>query len=672
MTLKKRLAYLAVGTLTIAGMSGALGSAAYAADDPELPTSGSEYTALVQSLFTTDSAVQAVATDASGNVVVYTTAPAESGLKSLVGSKSNVVVKTLSAPLEAYDTDDVVGGAGYAAFDTPVPAGTVSSCSVGFSGFTPDGDPAVISAGHCTHDNANKYSALTLPTGDPAGGGGPDGPITLTSELGLLGFSQYGGPGNSAGAEGDVDSVDISTIDITNESLNLLPEVTDWTTAESEDLSESTLPVRSVGEATVGGSVSKSGRTTGFSTGTVESVKGWANVGGRQVYGFMSVLESMPGDSGGSMIQGDTAVGVVSGGGETTSGESLVWGADLEAGLALTGGYTVEVKVDAPALTSPADGGDVFAGGTISGTGPAGTTLVVNPSEGAKFEVAIGADGTWSFPAPGQAGAISYSALAKSGFSTSPATTFGVTVLPAPLAAPVFSSPADGKSVTTKVSAISGTGEPGATVTLTGAVEGTALVGSDGTWSVEAALGYGRYSVTATQVRDDASQSEPATTSFAVVPVAPVIGDPKTGLGYDQGSGPTSVSGTGVKGAVVSLTVNGSAAGTATVKNGVWSIALVGQLAPGTVTLVATQSIDGVTSAGTTSTITITAVNNGGGNGGGGTGGGSVPAGNPGSGSLANTGAPVTTLLGGGVALLLAAGGLLLVSRRLKTARQSD
>lgn len=665
MTLKKRLAYLAVGTLAVAGMTGAFGTAAFAADDSELPTTGAAFDALAQSLLSADGGtdIQAVATDGAGNVVVYTTATPDSlGQESrlLLGSAGNTVYKTISAPFEAYADDEVVGGAGYAAFQSPDDA-EVGLCSVGFSGFSPEGDPAIISAGHCTDGSTKTLNALTVPSQDPAGGG--DSPAFL-AELGELAFSQFGGPGDSAGASGDVNSVDISTWDVTNDDLTLLPAVTDWTTASSDDLAASTLPVRSVGDASVGATVSKSGRTTGFSTGKVDSVKGWANVSGHQVYGFGAFLESKPGDSGGSIIQSDAAIGVVSGGTDI-DGQSFVWGADLKAGLALTGGYTVEIKLDAPKVTFPGDGGDIYAGGFITGTGPAGTTLAVDPSAGDSFEVPIDGDGNWSFPAPASTGEISYSIRSTSGFSASPATTFSVDVLPAPLAAPKFTSPYEGQSVETVLPALRGTGTPGATVTLTGDVEDTATVGSDGAWSVDVELGYGKYTVSATQSAEGSTTSPAASLSFQVAPVAPAITDPKSGTGYDQGAGPQSVSGTGIDGATVTLWVNGTIVGTDTVTDGTWSIALGGQLAAGTVTITATQSIEGMASAGTTSTITVTAVN------GGGNGGGSVPAGNPGTG-LANTGGTVAPLLGGGLALLLAAGGALLIARRTNVARRSN
>lgn len=46
-------------------------------------------------------------------------------------------------------------------------------------------------------------------------------------DLGDFGFSQFGGPGNTSGGP-DPTSTDIGVIDVTNDDLTLLPEVTNW------------------------------------------------------------------------------------------------------------------------------------------------------------------------------------------------------------------------------------------------------------------------------------------------------------------------------------------------------------------------------------------------------------------------------------------------------------
>jgi hypothetical protein len=658
-TWKKRAAYLAVCSLALTGLSATAGTAAFAADaDDTAPTSGAQFDSLAKSLLTEDG-VQAVTTDGDGNVFLYTTEPAAKigdSARSVAEDKSNVVVKVLDAPIAPFSTNDVVGGAGYGAETDPVGTST-SLCSVGFSAWSPAGTPAVISAGHCTDDGTAVDSTLTLPTGDPAGGGATDNTdIQGTQKLGRLAFSQFGGPGNTPGANGRADSVDISVIDVNNNALTTLPQVTDWSTAASEDLSGKTLPVRSVGAAQVGEAVSKSGRTTGFTSGTVQGI-GWSNVAGRQVSGFLTNVVADHGDSGGAIIQGDRAVGVVSGG-STQAGQPVMWGANIQNGLALTDGYTVALFLDAPAVT--AQGTPYFTGAPVTGTGPAGATLTVTPSVGAPFDVAIDANGAWSFPAPSTEGGYSYSIAAKKGFDKSAATTFNLSVVLAP---PVFTSPVNGQVIETSLKAVTGTGKAGATVTLTGDVTGTTTVDGSGNWSVPADLSYGSYSITAGQQTPnptsanalvlEALAASPATTvAFQVGPVAPVIASPANGSSYVEGSAPRQVTGTGIDGATVSVAVNGVQVATATVANGQWSAPLVTQLGVGAATITATQAINGINGTVASSTVTVTAAA-------------ATPAGTPGSpAALANTGAPVMPLLGGGLALLIAAGGMMLIARR--------
>jgi hypothetical protein len=661
---RRRAAYLAVGTLAVAGMTGAFGQAAIADDgqgDAVAPTSGPAFDEQAKSLLQEDG-VQAVATDGDGNVVVLTTEAQDAlsgDAKSFVDSNSNVVVRVIDAPFTAFADTDVVGGAGYL---VGTQSGPVGSCSVGFSAFNSDGDPVVISAGHCAVDATDPskvfdVAALTRPKSDTAGGGSQ--PVDYAF-LGQLDVGQFGGPGNTAGTEGDVTSVDISVWDVTNDDLTLLPEVSTWSAEDisSNDLSIDTVPVTGVGEAAVGATVNKSGRTTGYTQGTIEAINGWANVSGHQVYGFLSNTPAAPGDSGGPMIQGGTAVGLISGG-TTDGGQQITWGANLEAAIAQVNSvadedYTVAVFLSKPVLTSPADGGDVYTGGAITGTATPNTTLSVQRGSDTPFTVPVDANGNWTITAPAQTGTASYRVISTSGFSESAPLEFDVNVVEAPLPKPVFTSPTDGQRVTTSLTKVTGTGTPGATVELTGSVTDSALVGQDGTWSVDADLGYGTYTINAIQTETTATgsfqalaapDSAPAVVSFAVVPVAPVITSPTDGASFALGSAPTTVSGTGLDGATVTVTWGTAESLTATVANGTWSVTLPAQLAAGQYTFSATQAVDGVASDPALAAITVVApVTPGGG------GNNSTPAG------LANTGAEVAPLAISGIALLFAAG----------------
>lgn len=447
---------------------------------------------------------------------------------------------------------------------------------------------------------------------------------------------------------------------MTNTALNLKPEITNWSTVASGDLSLSTIAVTSVGKVQAG-QVSKSGRTTGYTTGTVLELEGWAKVGDRQVYGFpvesaeVMVLE---GDSAGAVFQGNTAVGVVSGGDDAGT---LLWAADLQAGLERTGGYTVAVEIAAPALVTPANGGEIGVGGTISGTAPAGTTVEIKPASGVAFDALTDASGNWSFAAPDKLGTYAFSVTARSGFSRSPSIDATVEVKAAP---PVITSPGNGSIIIDQLDEFTGTGLPGATVTLTAqtadatasaedararlapaavAANGSAVVRADGTWTIPVDLGIGAYNVSVTQSRDGQT-SAAALIYFTVAPPAPTIDGIQDGATYSGAAVPTSVSGTGVDGAEIVVLVNLNEVARTTVQNGRWSVVLPNVLGEGAYELSAVQTVQGV-SNGTSLNFTVVAVAA------------PSPSGTPApgvSGGLANTGmGDIAPLAWGALVLLL-------------------
>lgn len=670
---------LAIVAATALGLGGLFAAPAAFATAPSTaatpaPVSGSAYQEQAAALLS-DPSVQAVGRDADGNVVVVKVAGSASGqLDAFDARFDNVVVKSISTPLTDFSADHVVGGAGYYVPSDPDDLSTGSACSIGFSAWSKTGKPAVLSAGHCTSDGTTSDTYLTLPSGDEAGGGATTD-FAIVAPLGEFGFSQYGGVGNTKGAQ-DKDSIDVSVIDLTNDELTTLPEVTDWTTSASEDLSKSTKTITSVGTAVVGEPVAKSGRTTGYTDGAVvDLVDGWANVGGRIVYGFSSALEADHGDSGGAVFQGSTAVGILSGGSPASgSTPAFLWASDLPNDLAHLDGYTVKVAVAAPTLTNPTDGGSVERGGAISGSAPVSSTVTITPKGGESFEVPTDANGDWSFPAPVDLGTYDFTAQAKVGFNTSAKASLSVKVVPVPLTAPVITSPADGSKIVTALTEVTGTGTPGATITVKGDVQGTDTVDAAGNWSVKADLSYGTvFSIEVTQSAD--GQTSPIAGSvFSVVPTPAVITSPVNGSTIANADKPTAATGTGITGATISATINGvSAAGTTRVVDGKWSLVLGDAVQVGANDLVVRQTIDQAASiaeitftveaAAGTPTPTPTPTSTSGGGSGGGDNGGS---GSGNGGGLANTGLDVT---GFGIlaAIMLALGSAFLVTRRRKT-----
>ena len=534
-----------------------------------------------------------------------------------VAKFANVTVEAASGPATPLATD-VTNGQGYSAHSAE---GLKGFCSIGWNGFNAAGDPAIITAGHCTVDGTNISTFLTNPETEPAEGGTGGGPEL---PLGTFGASQFGGPGNTPGTQGpnwdgtantaNNIGTDVAVIDGINPDLNQIAKVTDWTTPENPKASGPV--VKAVSDAVVGTAICKSGRTTGWKCGTVTEV-GAFFVGGynmasdpndiRVVRGFGSTnLEAAGGDSGGSIIAGNKAVGMISAG---ALDGSKTYGVSLKDALAHTDGYTVKIFLETPAVTTTATD-VVYREGAVTGTvagAPAGTTVAVT-IDGVETVVPVHADGKWSAKAPNKFGTFTVSAQAKNGFSTSEAGTGSIEVIKETLAVPAITAPANDGIVAAPVTAITGTGKAGATVELTGDVTGTAVVGADGKWSftVTPGLEVGPYTVTAKQTLTDWNDSTNTTSKFTVVPAAPAVTTPSNGQEFAFDQGPTAISGTNIEGATLTVTLNGKAQ-TVTVVDGTWSVALDAKLATGKYTLTAVQAVDGVDSLTTTSAFTVLA-----------------------------------------------------------------
>ncbi|HJB62975.1 MAG TPA: S1 family peptidase [Candidatus Microbacterium pullistercoris] len=588
-------------------------------------------------------------------------------------------------------TNDVVGGAGYMTTDDGMTS--AGACSVGFSAWSPNGDPAIITAGHCNGTDDGMPNLFTSqPSQEPAVGG--EG-YTIMAELGTWGYTQFGGPGNTS-VENPYDvqpeelenGTDIAVIDDINPELNLLPSVTDWTTAGEDDLAKSATSVTAVGSASIGDEIRRSGRTTGSKVGVVNeegyTLVGDPQIGYHPVYGFNAEAAgdydlAVPGDSGGSVVIGNTAVGITSGAGENPeTGNTDLWFADLPDAMeqlhANGGEYQVALDIAEPEVTKAS----AEQGTTFEGTAPANSEVTI----GGDIEATATADenGNFSFPAPNDTGSFDITLQAKQGYNVSETVNATVKTTKIQLDAPAITSPENESKSTEAVTAITGTGQPGAEVTLQGDVEGTATVGDDGNWSVDVELGFGAYTVGATQSLAD-STSDARWVSFQVVPGAPSIVTPEDGGSYEEGMIPAITGESPINGATVSLDIEGPEAAQATIEavrdaggaevvGGVWSVELQEQLAPGTYTIAATQSVDGVTSDATSVTFEVVAAGSGGGDEGDqGDQGGEGDEGD--DNDLAPTGADSATTvlpLAGGAAVILLAGATLLVVRRVTRA----
>lgn len=653
---------VAVGAASALGLGGLLvaSPATAAGTSPAFELDGEAVAAAAEALVAANDSIQGAAVNAAGELVVFAVAnpgAERTSVEATVGADGqgdidNIVY--LAAPATAVASTDVVGGAGYFAGDVSTKEGGL--CSVGFSAWTAEGKNAVITAGHC--DVAETpATTLTVPSGDPAGQGSA---VQFGPAIGNFAFSQFGGPGSTTGASGNLDSIDIGVIDVTNNALNLKPEVTDWTSVA--DLSASTTKITAVGNAVAGATASKSGRTTGVKTGTINYLDGWLQVDDRFVHGF-AVIDALAvaGDSGGPVYSGTTAIGITSATAKVTDGTTvhdMTWAADLQNALTYTDGYTVKLFIEAPVVTTP-NASEVLSGASVTGTAPAGTTVTVTPASGAPFEATMTADGAWSFPAPSALGTYDFTVQAKSGkFDTSEIVESSVKVVPAPLLAPAITNPADGAQLTADVTTLTGTGLPGATVTVAGDATGTATVAADGTFSVTLSdlLSYGNHELTVTQA-SEGQTSPAASTKFAVVLESPAVTSPAPGSSFPLADAPTTVSGTGIDGAIVTVSIDGVVVGEAEVVDGVWALKLEDAIIAGTHTVTVTQALEEASSAAVSTTFSVVAP--------------VVPGDNPGNGDdggLAETGVESLGFIGGAAALLLAGGLILVMRRRITTA----
>ncbi len=333
--------------------------------------------------------------------------------------------------------EDFLGGQGYR-----IDGGIV--CSAGFSGFSPDGKPLVLTAGHCADDGAARLAEVTLPAGEPAGGYLSESAVT--GELGTFGFSQFGGPGNSRitdPANPGAPGTDIAVIASIRAGLDLIPAATRW--EDPADLGAASVPIVGTAAPLEGQAVCRSGRTDGWSCGTVDEV-GIYVVGGssgdpddlRSFRGFLSTsVQSSGGDSGGPWISGNYAVGTHSAGNARSSTDNFAVAATLEQSLAVLPGVQLRLFLNKPLLAGPLPVGPIVAGQRIAGRlaaapatdVPAGTQVRITLPGREPVDVAPDADGNWSFTAPESA--TQFTAQAINGFSRSGLSTFNTDPSPA-------------------------------------------------------------------------------------------------------------------------------------------------------------------------------------------------------------------------------------------------
>lgn len=244
-----------------------------------------------------------------------------------------------------------------------------------------------------------------------------------------------------------------------------------------------------------------------------------------------------------------------------------------------TNAFTVDTMAPAIALLTPAAGLTSQSAVVVSGTAEPGATVNVIIDGMTVSTITADAQGAWTYTAdPALAdGAHTISAeTTDAAGNPAAATPVEITVDTIAPALAVIAPAAD-EVVTVSTPTISGTAEPGATVTVTvdGQVIGTATAGADGMWSIvpSAALAEGEREIVVVAADAAGNMSPPVTVTITIdaTPSAPVaITSP---VNNTQVDGPSlTVTGTGEPGAMITVFVDNAQAAQTTVNpDGTWS-----------------------------------------------------------------------------------------------------
>jgi putative cell wall-binding protein len=322
------------------------------------------------------------------------------------------------------DPKTLVGGQGYYWLQ----GSGVSLCSTAFNGRDRStGRPQTLTAGHCeptataTTPNPQVFrmqqsAPNVLDLSGPAIGTPLRSTYSMGGELdsGLIALDAGSTPRPAVGTWGD--------------GTNAAP-VTSGTPSIVRDLSR----------AIVGQPICKSGRTTGWTCGTVWKTDALVKVsdgagGYVEVNSYLSDMCALRGDSGGAVVSGPYAVGVLSNGSFRTSctetpgaGEAdrftgtfpLVARADYGSVVSSHPAWELQVDVAAPVVTSPAGGASAPLGSALSGTLASGGvrhTVRVTIDGSRTLTAPVRGGGSWSLDLSSvPAGAHTYSATALYG-----------------------------------------------------------------------------------------------------------------------------------------------------------------------------------------------------------------------------------------------------------------
>lgn len=530
-----------------------------------------------------DRGVDVLGTSIDGNDVTINVA-SEADAAAVEASGANVVVgplASMSTEREVQPAADHKGGYGYA-YQVSEPDETgafdLSRCSVGFSGYDSDGNSRFLTAGHCgvSEDTGEQFTY-------PVHHIDLDGPIWDSEDW----AAEFPGPDLGEFVPGSFhfgEGHDGGLVDVTGADWTSVPQVAGWGGGSGAP-DEASVTVRGPIDAVVGAQACKSGATSGWTCGEILVPAQETPVGDQSVTGFIFNACMLGGDSGGSVVVGNYALGVNSGSTHDGRLECDSWNpaqsantgdADFSIGYSLSTGsanalsllgnqWELSVAVSTPAVATPEDGAETGPRPTFTGTVEAARSthkvrVVVDGEH--TYEARITDEGTFSVPVtdaltPGE---HTYEVTASYGnFSRSEVVEGSFTSTEVQAEQLTVGSPSDGQVTGNARPGFTGTGQPGATVTLTvgGEAYGEAAVGEDGSWSItpSADLPVGqRFDATVTQTFEGDTQA--VTVADLGITVPPVtIAEPEDGSTV---TGDVVFSGTAYEGATLSLAIEGT------------------------------------------------------------------------------------------------------------------
>lgn len=474
---------------------------------------------------------------AGQDLTVYVDAEADVPLVESVGANVEIGEAPNNAPEpdeQGYEfKDDFKGGYGYATFDNITNPTYANRCSAGFNATSGDGSPIVYTAGHCGVDYEEGHPWYHLDVDSPLfDDQNWTGPELTDRPLGENGPMHLG-----EGQDGGL-------INVTESGWTLPPQVAYWgggtgapDDGESVDIYDST-------DAIVGQPACKSGATSGWTCGEILSEEETVEIGldpedpsqTATVTAFIFNACMLSGDSGGSIVSGHYALGVnsFSNAQDTNTCDAPNWDPEVNTGggYAVTSGSTnaetlfgddfnLSIHVGTPTVGSPEEGGTTGQTPTLEGSVQAakGATVTIEIEDGPTVEGTVAANGSFSANVEEELepGTYSYTATAShtakgaAAATTSESDSGTFEVVESQVEDLAVESPAEGQTTGNARPDFTGTGQPGATVSLSvgGDTYGEAEVGEDGSWTItpESDLPVGaRFDATVTQSFEDDTQ----------------------------------------------------------------------------------------------------------------------------------------------------------------------